>query len=221
MAQLQASGNLIAFPRADLRNLLGETMKRHRLPESLAQALVRETAKFPEISLDTALTFALLGGPATWSLRGGSLGLMPGLGALLLGPLLKNRLEADVPSVKQLVLRRALRRPASPVAMRPDALRLLRISLGAAFAIALILNNVLRHSATAAVRLLMAVALIAIALFWALRSGLLVLPFLRRLYGMGRVRAVVVADGPLPPDLHSFWSGLGVTLTPTEEHRDA
>ena len=55
---LQAS-NLVAFPRADLRSSLGAAMKRHRLPESLAQALVREAAHFPDISADAALTAAL------------------------------------------------------------------------------------------------------------------------------------------------------------------
>jgi len=81
MAQLQTSNNLIAFPRADLRNLLGETMKRHRLPESLAQALVRETAKHPEISLDTALTFAL-----AHRLKPKPIDLEKARGILLVGP---------------------------------------------------------------------------------------------------------------------------------------
>lgn len=56
---LQTTGNLVAFPRADLRNLLGAAVKRHRLPESLGQALVREAANFPEVSLDAALAFAI------------------------------------------------------------------------------------------------------------------------------------------------------------------
>ena len=51
--------NLVTFPRADLRASLGAAMKRHRLPEALAQALVREAAKFPDASADTALAFAL------------------------------------------------------------------------------------------------------------------------------------------------------------------
>ncbi len=51
--------NLIAFPRADLRHLLGAAMKRHRLPESLGQALVREAADFPEVCAGSALAFAL------------------------------------------------------------------------------------------------------------------------------------------------------------------
>src|SRR5690349_15877831 len=61
MAQPQASAGckLIAFPRAVLHNLLGETMKRHRLPESLAQALVREAANFGEAGIDGALALAL------------------------------------------------------------------------------------------------------------------------------------------------------------------
>jgi flagellar biosynthesis protein FlhF len=59
MAQLQAGCKLIAFPRAVLHNLLGETMKRHRLPESLAQALVREAANFGEAGVDGALALAL------------------------------------------------------------------------------------------------------------------------------------------------------------------
>jgi flagellar biosynthesis protein FlhF len=59
MALTQPTGNLLAFPRADLRASLGAAMKRHRLPESLAQALVREAAHFPEVSVDAALAFAL------------------------------------------------------------------------------------------------------------------------------------------------------------------
>ncbi|HEX2759998.1 MAG TPA: hypothetical protein VHM27_05765 [Rhizomicrobium sp.] len=59
MAQLQSAGNLIAFPRADLRHLLGAAVKRHRLPEDLGQALVREAANFADVSTDTALASAL------------------------------------------------------------------------------------------------------------------------------------------------------------------
>ena len=59
MAQLQTAGNLIAFPRADLRHLLGAAIKRHRLPEELGQALVREAANFPDVSADMALSSAL------------------------------------------------------------------------------------------------------------------------------------------------------------------
>jgi flagellar biosynthesis GTPase FlhF len=54
-----ASGNLVAFPRADLRASLGAAMKRHRLPENLAQALVRDAANFPDVGTDAALATAL------------------------------------------------------------------------------------------------------------------------------------------------------------------
>jgi flagellar biosynthesis GTPase FlhF len=54
-----APGNLLAFPRADLRASLGAAMKRHRLPENLAQALVRDTANFPDVGTDAALATAL------------------------------------------------------------------------------------------------------------------------------------------------------------------
>lgn len=59
MAAIQASGNLVAFPRADLRYALGTAMKRHRLPEELAQALVREASTFPDLSIEQALTSVL------------------------------------------------------------------------------------------------------------------------------------------------------------------
>ena len=59
MAQPQISGNLVAFPRADLRHLLGAAMKRHRLPEELAQALTREAANIANVSADGALALAL------------------------------------------------------------------------------------------------------------------------------------------------------------------
>lgn len=50
---------VLSFPRADLRGLLGGALKRHRLPENLAAALVREASKFPDVSADAALAFAL------------------------------------------------------------------------------------------------------------------------------------------------------------------
>ena len=59
MALPQITDNLVAFPRADLRHLLGAALKRHRLPENLAQSLVREAANFPDVSADAALAFAL------------------------------------------------------------------------------------------------------------------------------------------------------------------
>ena len=59
MAQSNTAGNLIAFPRTDLRPILGQAVKRHRLPESLGQALVREAANFPEVTADAALAFAI------------------------------------------------------------------------------------------------------------------------------------------------------------------
>ena len=56
---LTAANNLVVFPRADLRASLGAAMKRHRLPEALAQALVREAANFPDLGTDAALASAL------------------------------------------------------------------------------------------------------------------------------------------------------------------
>jgi flagellar biosynthesis protein FlhF len=59
MALSKTSDNLVAFPRADLRNHLGAAMKRHRLPEELGHALVREATNFPHVSVDAALSLAL------------------------------------------------------------------------------------------------------------------------------------------------------------------
>lgn len=59
MALPQPLGNLVAFPRADLRASLGAAMKHHRLPDNLALALVRAAADFPEVSADAALACAL------------------------------------------------------------------------------------------------------------------------------------------------------------------
>lgn len=78
---LQTSDNLVAFPRADLRNLLGAAVKRHRLPESLGQALVREAANFPEVSLDAALAFAI-----AQRLSQAPIDLEKARGILLVGP---------------------------------------------------------------------------------------------------------------------------------------
>jgi len=85
MAQPQikdkTDSNLIAFPRADLRHLLGETMKRHRLPESLGHALVREASKFPDAGIDAALAFAL-----ALRLKPAPIDLEKARGILLVGP---------------------------------------------------------------------------------------------------------------------------------------
>jgi flagellar biosynthesis protein FlhF len=60
MAQAASdNGAILNFPRADMRGLLNSALKRHRLPEGLAAALVRDAAKFPEVSADAALAFAL------------------------------------------------------------------------------------------------------------------------------------------------------------------
>jgi flagellar biosynthesis protein FlhF len=59
MSLTQTSGNLLAFPRADLRHLLGAAMKRHRLPDALGHALVREAANIPDVGADAALALAL------------------------------------------------------------------------------------------------------------------------------------------------------------------
>jgi flagellar biosynthesis protein FlhF len=59
MALTQPCSNLVAFPRADLRHLFGAATKRHRLPEDLAQALVREAANFADASADVSADAAL------------------------------------------------------------------------------------------------------------------------------------------------------------------
>jgi len=77
----QTTGTLIHFPRADLRGLLGAAMKRHRLPETLAHALVRDAAGFPDISADAALAFAL-----DQRMTAAPLDLDKARGILLVGP---------------------------------------------------------------------------------------------------------------------------------------
>jgi flagellar biosynthesis protein FlhF len=52
-----ASAAIVAFPRG--RSGLGDALRRHRLPELLAAQLVREAGKFPEVSADAALAYAL------------------------------------------------------------------------------------------------------------------------------------------------------------------
>lgn len=58
-AASQHSASVLPFPRADLRALLGGALKRHRLPETLAAQLLHEAQKFPDVSADAALAFAL------------------------------------------------------------------------------------------------------------------------------------------------------------------
>ncbi|HVW74002.1 MAG TPA: hypothetical protein VHC39_10215 [Rhizomicrobium sp.] len=81
MALAQISGNLVAFPRADLRHILGTAMKRHRLPEDLAQALVRDAGNFPDLPADAALASAL-----TRRLVPAPIDLEKARGILLVGP---------------------------------------------------------------------------------------------------------------------------------------
>jgi signal recognition particle GTPase len=56
---LPATDNLVSFPRADLRAAFNAAVKRHRLPEELGQALMRDAANFPEVSPYAALAFAI------------------------------------------------------------------------------------------------------------------------------------------------------------------
>src|ERR1700743_624983 len=81
MALAQISGNLVAFPRADLRHTLGAAMKRHRLPENLAQALGRDAGNFPDLPADAALACAL-----TQRLVPAPIDLEKARGILLVGP---------------------------------------------------------------------------------------------------------------------------------------
>lgn len=81
---LQASrenGSVLAFPRADLRGLLGHALKRHRLPEALATQLVREAQQFPDVSADAALAFALDG-----RMKAAPIDFDKARGILLVGP---------------------------------------------------------------------------------------------------------------------------------------
>ena len=59
MGLSQTSDNLLAFPRADLRHLVGTALKRHRLPEDLALALIREATNISGHNIDQALGLAL------------------------------------------------------------------------------------------------------------------------------------------------------------------
>src|ERR1700744_3561136 len=81
MALAQISGNLVACPRADLRHTLGAAMKRHRLPEGLAQDLVRDAGSFPDLPADAALACAL-----TQRLAPAPIDLEKARGILLVGP---------------------------------------------------------------------------------------------------------------------------------------
>jgi flagellar biosynthesis protein FlhF len=59
--QLRQGPTLLDFPKAALspRGTLAASLKRHRLPELLIDALVRETAAWPGLSLEDALGAAL------------------------------------------------------------------------------------------------------------------------------------------------------------------
>ena len=59
MALPASTAAIVAFPRVDLRALLGNALRRHRLPESRAAELVRDAAKFSDIAADAALALAL------------------------------------------------------------------------------------------------------------------------------------------------------------------
>jgi len=80
-AAANTSCRLVSFPRADLRHLLGAAMKRHRLPEHLAQALVRDAGKVPDAGPDKALAAAL-----ARRLSADPIDLQKARGILLVGP---------------------------------------------------------------------------------------------------------------------------------------
>src|SRR4051812_22725305 len=76
-----AIANLLSFPRANMRSVLGVAVKRHRLPESLGQDLVREAANFPDVSADAALACAI-----SRRLKPAPVDLEKARGILLVGP---------------------------------------------------------------------------------------------------------------------------------------
>ncbi len=59
MSATAPSAAVLSFPRADLRGMLNSALKRHRLPETWPPRWCATAAKFPEISADAALAFAL------------------------------------------------------------------------------------------------------------------------------------------------------------------
>ncbi len=80
-----APGNLVAFPRTDLRRHLGSALKRHRLPDDLAQALVRDCANFADGGADAVLDRALIRALAR-RLLPAPVDLEKARGILLVGP---------------------------------------------------------------------------------------------------------------------------------------
>src|SRR3954465_8895 len=76
-----ATASLLAFPRTDLRGLLGAAGKRHRLPGCLGQALVREAASFSGLDADAALASAI-----AQRLKPAPIDLQKAHGILLVGP---------------------------------------------------------------------------------------------------------------------------------------
>ena len=77
----QVAGNLVAFPRTDLRRQIGAALRRHRLPEILADALVREACGLAGVSAQEALARALAG-----RLMPAPIDLEKAQGILLVGP---------------------------------------------------------------------------------------------------------------------------------------
>jgi flagellar biosynthesis protein FlhF len=60
MPALQNSATLLAFPGVhSLRARLAPALRQHRLPEGLAESLIRETAEWPDRALESALACAL------------------------------------------------------------------------------------------------------------------------------------------------------------------
>jgi flagellar biosynthesis protein FlhF len=78
---MAAIASLLAFPRANVRTALGAAVKRHRLPDSLGQSLVREAADFPDVSADAALACAI-----SRRLKPAPIDLEKARGILLVGP---------------------------------------------------------------------------------------------------------------------------------------
>ncbi len=54
-----AAANLVAFPRTDFRRQIGAALKHHRLPEALAEALLREACALAGVSVQEAVAQAL------------------------------------------------------------------------------------------------------------------------------------------------------------------
>ena len=153
------------------------------------------------------------GGSKALSGRLANIGLILGAAVWLFLYHRPDALMGTVPGLRRFAFTKAMQRRARPAGRGISDLRVFRAGLVIASAASIVICAILRTSTPAWLRILIVVALLGGWILFGIFSGLAVHPFIRRRYGLGRIRSVVTGERPVASDVQSFFSTIGVPLS--------